>query len=161
MGTKASAPAIVPRRVSVTSHVILFPEPRFAWAVPTEVPFAIEKAPAYQIIGISHARSVIEYAAEAGAARTTAELMYEAAEDAMNHEADWPVVRFIPLEGLEDGAIAPEAIAFSLEDAEARAAARAAKAAPKKKSRTRITSLARGLKEITGTERAPAEAHRP
>jgi hypothetical protein len=153
---KASTLAIVPRRVTVTSQILLFAEPRFAWRVPTEAPFAVEKAPAWQIVGLSHARSVVEYSAEAGAARTTAELMYAAAEEAMAHEADWPVVRFLPLDGLEEGAIAPEAIAFSLEDAEARAAERAAKAGAKK-PRTRSTSLGRGLKDLTAASTTVVE----
>lgn len=153
----AKAPAIVPRRVSVTSHVVLFAEPRFAWRVPTQAPFDVAKAPEFQIIGISHARSVVEYAAEPGAGRTVAELLYGAAEEAMNHEADWPVVRFIPLDGLEDGAIDPAEIAFSFEDAHAKAAEREAKAGGKKK-RTRITSLGRGLKDLTGQPAAAATA---
>jgi hypothetical protein len=144
---------IVPRRISVTSAVHLFAEPRFAWRVATEAPFVAAKEPAWQIIGISHAENTVEYVSEANAPRTVAQLMNDAGEEALTREAEWPVIRFLPLDDLEHGAIAPEQLAFSYEAALERTAANAHKAEAEKpkKAKTRTASnLGRGLKDLTG-----------
>lgn len=154
--------AVVPRRVTVTSAVHLFQEPRLAWRVQTEAPFVVTKEPAWRIIGVSHARNMIEYGSGPGASTTEVEMMYAAAEEAMANEADWPVMRWIPLDGdLSEGAIDPANLAFSLEEAARRTAINEEKAGPKKPRARRVTSLGRGLKDLTaktGDEAAPADS---
>ena len=145
----AASLSIVPRRVTVTSGLILFTEPRFAWRVQTEAPFVVKQDAEWRIIGVSHARSEIQYETESNAAPSTAQVMYAAAEEAAVAAADWPVIRWIPLDGdLSEGALDPRHVAFTLEDATARTAENEAKAGGKKPRAPRRTSLGRGLHEI-------------
>jgi hypothetical protein len=145
---------IAPRRVTVTSAVQVFPEPRLAWMVPTEAPFAVAKNPAWQIVGLVHAQPMVEYEMAAGQGRMAAETVYAAAEDATEHAADWPVIRWLPLNGdaLEDGALHPRNVAFSFEDAEERAKrnADAAQEQAERKPRARGNRLGRRITNLTG-----------
>ncbi len=103
---------ITPRRLRATSVLHLLPEPRVAWAVPTEGP--VSSVPSYHIIGILHGVVEVEYDSGAVASREETVIAYGAARDAAEDELFAPDFAWVALEAL-DQPLATSAIAFTRE----------------------------------------------
>lgn len=114
---------IAPRRITVTSAVHLFPEPRRAWRVPTTAPFAVNPEASWLIVGMVHAQLADEYECSTVDGAAMVNRVYSVAEEAAERAADWPTIRYLPLtdDALEEGTLNPRHVAFSPEDAAARA----------------------------------------
>lgn len=121
--------AMAPRRITATSTLHLFPEPRTAWFVPPVEPFEVNPSPRWRIAGMTFGSLAVEYEASPDAGASEVSTLYAAAEDAAAQLAAFPTIRWVPMgHAASDELLHPDAVAFSLEDARERAQALKVKA---------------------------------
>lgn len=126
---------IAPRRIIASSRLSLLPEVRAAWRVPDTEPFTVNHNPDWRVLGVLLGSLSFEYEAEAYAPERSSIRMQDVAEEAVDAAVASPKMRWVVLEQLSEP-VHPADLAFSLEDARARARDRAAAADTAKEDRS-------------------------